>query len=485
MFLLGLELREFVKKRDECDCEIAHGPQNSPRDASHSGDAARAPSPRGDAHLQMKFVPLQFVLYAAPLLAVFGVYFLRRARAQARHAEQLHESREAGLTEPVSLHPVVDPNRCIGSGSCESACPEHAIGVIGGKAQLVNPSACIGHGACAASCPMEAIQLVFGTERRGIDIPYVKPNFETNVPGIFIAGELGGMGLIRKAVEQGRQAIGTIKGRTGGGAALDAVIVGAGPAGIAAGLGAIQHKLNYVVLEQEDSLGGAVYHYPRNKIAMTAPVQLPLIGKMKFDAVSKEALLEFWQAVVRKSGLKVRFNERMESIERGEGRFVVKTTRGRYDARSVLLAVGRRGTPRKLGVPGEELPKVVYRLIDAEQYRGKRVLVVGGGDSALEAALALAREPRTKVALSYRGEAFGRVKPKNRERLEAAAAGKRLQVLLGSALERIDAVEVVLRVGGRALRMPNDAVIVCAGGVLPVDLLKKVGIEFETKRGTA
>ncbi len=432
----------------------------------------------------MKFISQELLLYLGPLLAVFGVYFFRRARAHAQHKEQLQEAVEAGLTEPVSLHPVIDPNRCIGSSSCVSACPESAIGVIHGKAQLVNPSACIGHGACAASCPLEAIKLVFGTERRGIDIPYVKPNFETNVPGIFIAGELGGMGLIRKAAEQGRQAIGSIKGLARGSKDYDAVIVGAGPAGIAAGLGAIQHKLKYVLLEQEDSLGGTVYHYPRNKVAMTAPVQLPLVGKMKFNEVSKETLLEFWQGVVRRTGLKVRFNERMEAIERAGGGFVVKTTRGAYNARAVLLAVGRRGSPRKLGVPGEELPKVVYRLVDAEQYRGQRVLVVGGGDSALEAALALAEQPGTKAALSYRGAAFDRVKPKNRERLDAAAAAKRIQVLLGSTVERIGAREAVLKVAGKSVSLPNDAVIVCAGGVLPIDLLRKAGIDFETKRGT-
>ena len=433
--------------------------------------------------MQMVMDAPALLLYAVPLLLVFGVYFLRRARRHAQSADQLQEAVESGLGEPVSLHPVIDPNRCIGSSSCVSACPESAIGVIHGKAQLVNPSACIGHGACAASCPFDAIKLVFGTERRGIDIPSVKPNFETNVPGIFIAGELGGMGLIRKAVEQGRQAIGSIKGLARGGRDYDAVIVGAGPAGIAAGLGAIQHKLKYVVLEQEESLGGTVYHYPRNKVAMTAPVQLPLIGKMKFNEVSKEALLDFWQGVVRKTGLKVRFNERMEAIERAGGGFVVKTTRGAYNARAVLLAVGRRGTPRKLEVPGEELPKVVYRLVDAEQYRGQRVLVVGGGDSALEAALALAEQPGTKVALSYRGDAFNRVKPKNRERLEAA--GKRIQVLLGSTVERIGAREVALRLGERSMSLPNDAVVVSAGGVLPTDLLKAIGIEFETKRGTA
>jgi thioredoxin reductase/NAD-dependent dihydropyrimidine dehydrogenase PreA subunit len=425
------------------------------------------------------------LLYAAPLLLVFGVYFLRRARRQARNVDQLQESVESGLVEPVSLHPVFDPNRCIGSSACVTACPESAIGIIHGKAQLVNPSSCIGHGACAASCPFDAIKLVFGTERRGIDIPNVKPNFETNVAGIFIAGELGGMGLIRKAVEQGRQAITTIKGMAGGGADLDAVIVGAGPAGIAAGLGAIQHKLKYVVLEQEESLGGTVYHYPRNKVAMTAPVQLPLFGKMNFNEVSKEALLEFWQGVVRKAGLKIRFNERMESIERSRGRFMVKTARGTYAARAVLLAVGRRGTPRKLGVPGEEQAKVVYRLVDARQYRKRRVLVVGGGDSALEAALALSEQPGTKVTLSYRGAVFDRVKPKNRQRLDAASAGRRLQVVMGSTIDRIGAVDVALRQGSRSMNIPNEAVIVCAGGVLPFDLLKRIGIEFATKHGTA
>ncbi|HSC94245.1 MAG TPA: NAD(P)-binding domain-containing protein [Burkholderiales bacterium] len=425
------------------------------------------------------------LLYAIPLLVVFGFYFRRRARVRSQHAEQLREAVATGLTEPVSLHPVVDPRRCIGSGACAKACPESAIGVVGGKAQLVNPAVCIGHGACAASCPMEAITLVFGTERRGIDIPYVKPNFETNVPGIFIAGELGGMGLIRKAAEQGRQAIATIKGRAAGGPDLDAIIVGAGPAGIAAGLGAIQHKLKYVLLEQEESLGGTVYHYPRNKVAMTAPVQLPLVGKMKFNEVTKEALLAFWQGVVRKTGLKIRFNEHMDVIERSDRGFLVKTTRGSYSARAVLLAVGRRGTPRKLGVPGEEQPKVVYRLIDEEQYRNRRVLVVGGGDSAVEAAIALAQQPGTNVTLSYRGDVIDRIKPKNRERLDAASAGGRLKILLGSTIDRIGAVDVALRQGDRALSIPNDAVIVCAGGVLPFDLLKRIGIAFETKRGTA
>jgi thioredoxin reductase (NADPH) len=434
----------------------------------------------------MDFPFLNLVLYLAPLAMVFYLYFHRRRRRDEKHAQALQVSRETGMSEPVSLHPVFDPLRCIGSSSCVKACPENALGLIDGKAQLVNPSVCIGHGACVASCPFDAIKLVFGTEKRGVDIPLVKPNFETNIPGLFIAGELGGMGLVRKAVEQGRQAMSAIRDtlKGNGNTDFDVLIVGAGPAGIAAGLGAIQHKLRYRIVEQEDSLGGTVYHYPRNKIIMTAPVQLPIVGKVRMSEISKEALLEFWDGIVGKTGLKISFRERMESIQPNGKNFQIKTSGGEYSARAVLLAIGRRGTPRKLDVPGEELPKVVYRLIDAEQYRGQRVLVVGGGDSALEAALAIADEAGTEVTLSYRGDAFGRVKAKNRQRLDEAQEQGRIRVLLKSNVLRIEPAEVRLELESGQATLPNDAVIISAGGVLPIDLLKKVGIQFETKHGT-
>lgn len=422
--------------------------------------------------------------YLALAVGAIAIYLRRRKRAEQAHADTLAQASAAGLLEPPSLHPVIDAARCVGSGACVTACPEEALGIVGGKALLANPSICIGHGACFAACPVGAITLVFGTERRGIDIPYVKPDFESNVPGLYIAGELGGMGLIRKAAEQGSQAVASVARRRSGRSALDVVIVGAGPAGIAAGLAAIEHGLRYRLIEQEADLGGSVYHYPRNKVAMTAPVKLPVVGRMRFTEVSKEKLLTFWQDVVARAGLEVGFGERMEGLARVADHFVLRTTRGSYETDAVVLAIGRRGSPRKLEVPGEESAKVVYRLVDAEQYAGRNVLVVGGGDSAVEAALACAEAGAT-VHLSYRGEAFNRLKPANRARLEQATARRRVVVALGSNVRAIHADRVELEGAQGARTLPNDAVIVCAGGVLPTELLRSAGIAFETKHGQA
>lgn len=425
-----------------------------------------------------------FLPYIAIALLIVTLYIVHQRRRDHTNATAHADAVAQGLSEPPSLHPVVSAERCIGSGGCVHACPEDALGIVKGKAVLVNAAHCIGHGACRAACPVDAITLVFGTEKRGIDIPAVSPDFESNVPGLFIAGELGGMGLIRKAAEQGRQAIETIRKRQTAAADLDVMIVGAGPAGISAGLNAMHHKLRYRLIEQEDSLGGAVYHYPRNKIAMTAPVQLALVGKVRMGEIQKEKLLEFWHGVVKKTGLKMHFRERMENVEKQGDTFVVTTSRGSYKARSVLLAIGRRGTPRKLGVPGEEQAKVVYRLIDAEQYRGQSVLVVGGGDSALEAAIALSEQPGTTVTLSYRSAAFARVKEKNRQRLKEQGDAGRLEVLLNSQVVQIDKATVSMKTEAGPRELPNQAVIVCAGGELPTPLLQRVGVKFETKFGT-
>jgi thioredoxin reductase/ferredoxin len=430
-------------------------------------------------------------VYGLPLLLIVGWYLRRTFRHERQATAVQFEARTAGLVEPASLHPVIDPLRCLGCGSCVRACPEqpehHVLGIIDGKAHLIGPSECIGHGACKAACPVNAISLVFGTQTRGVDLPLVDANFQSNVPGLYIAGELGGMGLIRNALTQGRQAIEAIArtGRKAPGKRLDVLIVGSGPAGMAAALTAKSLNLTYRCIEQE-SLGGCVFKYPRGKLVMTAPVELPLVGKLHFHQTSKESLLKVWTDMVTTHQLRIQCNERVEGIERdGEDGFIVRSSKAAYRASTVLLAIGRRGTPRKLAVPGEELPKVVYRLIDPDQYIGQEVLVVGGGDSALEAAASIAELAGTRVTLSYRGDAFGRAKPKNRQRVAQAADRGSLRLLLSSQVRNIHPDLVVLDHNGQALEIANEAVIVSAGGVLPNEFLSKVGIHVETKYGTA
>jgi len=428
---------------------------------------------------------LTYLIYGLPCAALLWWGIGRRRRLERRSREaQAH----GGAAEPASLHPVIDPARCIGCGSCLKACPEQAhhtvLGIVDGRAVLVSPGDCIGHGACRQACPVNAITLVFGSERRGVDIPQVSPDFESTVPGLFIAGELGGMGLIRNALEQGRQAVEAIARRgPAGNGRLDLVIVGAGPAGFAATLTAKAKNLRSITLEQE-SLGGAVFQYPRGKLVMTAPAIVPLLGKVNFRQTSKEALLQFWQNAERTTGVKINYRERVEDITRSGDGFTVRTTRGSYEARSVLLAIGRRGTPRKLGVPGEELPKVVYRLIDPEQYSGRQVLVVGGGDSALEAAASIA-EAGGGVVLSYRGAEFDRAKSRNRERIGQAERSGGVQLVMKSNVKCIEAGSVALERDGELLELRNDAVIVSAGGVLPSEFLRRIGISVETKYGVA
>jgi thioredoxin reductase (NADPH) len=432
-----------------------------------------------------------WLVYGAPIIA-FSAFYLSRRKKHENSARAIRdEAIEAGLIEPASLHPVIDPASCIGCGTCVNACPEHTVlGIIDGKAELVSPTNCIGHGACAEACPVGAIDLVFGTEKRGVDIPLVSPQFETDVAGIFIAGELGGMGLIRNAITQGCQAmdgvinrLATLRKESVPTGVIDVVIVGAGPAGFAASLAAKEKGLSFVTLEQE-TFGGTVAHYPRGKIVMTAPVTLPIVGKVRLTETTKEELMSFWQDIRTRTGLEVQYSERVTAVGRGKGYFEVATEKNVYNARTVLLAIGRRGTPRKLGVAGENLSKVVYRLIDPAQYRGLAVLVVGGGDSALEAALSIVEEADTTVSISYRGEAFSRAKAKNRERLRTAQVSGLLKVYFNSEVSAIGEDEVSLDQGGNPIFLRNDAIIVCAGGILPTGFLKESGVGVETKYGT-
>jgi thioredoxin reductase (NADPH) len=422
-------------------------------------------------------------LWGLALAAVWAALGLGR---MVKERVALNRLRDADGGEPVSLHPVIDPARCVGCSACTNACPEgKIIAMIGGKAQLIDPVSCIGHGACKTACPVGAIELVFGTARRGVDIPVVTPAFQSTVPGVFIAGELGGMGLIANAVEQGRQAIEQIARLDGlkRRDRYDVVIVGAGPAGIAASLAAKEKGLTALTLEQ-NSLGGTVAHYPRGKIAMTRPAQLPLYGRVKFRRVRKERLLTLWNDVVRKTGVVIHDGVRVDRIARDGDGFMVETPEARFATRAVLLATGRRGAPRKLGVAGEDLSKVVYALDEPQRYRGKHVLVVGGGDSALEAVAALARVPVQSLTLAVRTREVSRARPAARQKLDDVISAGRVSVLYASEVAGIDAAQVTLRQAGKDVRLVNDAVIVCAGGVLPTALLSDIGVAVETRYGT-
>jgi thioredoxin reductase/NAD-dependent dihydropyrimidine dehydrogenase PreA subunit len=435
---------------------------------------------------------VSILIYGTPFGLILWLYVRRRHAHHRESVEVKHENVEAGLVHSASLHPLIDPRICIGCGACVAACPEmpghQVLGLVRRKAELIGPTECIGHGACKTACPVGAISLVFGSSERGVDIPNVDPDFQTNVRGIYIAGELGGMGLIKNAIEQGKQAMASIVKRSANvrsKADTQVAIIGAGPTGIAASLTAMQAGMSYCTIEQ-DSLGGTVASFPKRKLVMTAPVELPLVGKVKFSETTKEELVEFWRKVEEKTGLQVSYGEYVQSVRAcAEDMFEIVTSRRTLTANSVLLAIGRRGTPRKLGVPGEELSKVTYKLIDPEQYTGLHVLIVGGGDSALESAITISEEPGTTVTLSYRSAAFGRAKKKNRERLQDAQDKGRLTVLLESNVATIadDSVEIDHK--GKIIRIPNDAVIVNAGGILPTGFLREVGIEIETKFGTA
>ena len=421
------------------------------------------------------------------LLCIITVYFYltRKKKKSIEVKKKVSLAKEEGLFEPVSLHPYIDLKTCIGSAACVSDCPEKDIlGIVDGKATVINTSNCVGHGACFHSCPVEAISLRIGTETRGVDLPHVNEQFETNSKGIYIAGELGGMGLIKNSVEQGQQAIESMvkSKKPTKENVLDVIIIGAGPAGISASLAAKKNSLSCVTLEQ-DSLGGTVYTFPRAKIVMTSPMNLPLYGKAKLYDTSKDELLQLWKKVISEQNLNIEENTKVESITPlKDSTFKLLTNTGKeYISNNVLIAIGRRGTPRKLGIPGEESQKVAYRLLEPERIINKKVLVVGGGDSAIETILLL--KDNNEAILSYRKDKFSRLKPKNKERINEAVKDGTVQVIFDSNLLSINDKSVLIKTeeNEEGDHLENDLVYIFAGGELPTAFLQKAGIKI-TKR---
>lgn len=433
-------------------------------------------------------IELVAVVVIALGVAVSMAAYVYLREARERHDERrLAEAHATGRGTPQSLHPVIDPDVCIGSLACVKACPEGDIlGIVGGAGTLIHGANCIGHGRCAAECPVDAIRLVFGTSERGVDLPEVDAVFESSRAGIHIVGELGGMGLIKNAMTQGVQAgrhLATLLSAQP--SPHPVIIVGAGPAGLATGLALAERRVPFRILDQQ-SVGGTVANYPRQKLVMTERVDLPLVGKFGKRRMSKEDLLAAFERVIAKTDLPLTTGVKVTGIRGADGQFVVQTSEGEVPASKVVLAVGRRGTPRKLGVPGEDAPHVTYRLIDPEQYQGSAVLVVGGGDSALEAAIQLAEAGDVRVSISYRGPDFVRCRSDNREKIAALIDSGRVRALLATEAVEINPRETTLKAkDGSLVSCPADYVIVQAGGELPLEFLKAAGIEVRRYFGEA
>ncbi len=411
-------------------------------------------------------------------------YFLKFRRQQKQGAAQQAESIRLGADRPVAQYPQIDQLRCIGCGACVAACPEGGVlGVVNGKATIINGLKCVGHGLCAEACPVEGIRIGLGDIRQRDDIPAMNEYNETNISGIYIAGELGGLALIRNAISQGRQVVEAItaqalgKNGNGGKSETDIIIVGAGPAGLSATLTAIKNNLSYLLIDQQN-IGGTILQYPRKKLIMTRPVEIPLYGWLNHPEYSKEELLDVWQEVQKKFQIQVRSGEKLEQIFKENGHFQVQTTKGTYQGRYIVLALGRRGTPRKLNVPGEDQAKVMYKLMDAGTYQNEHLLVVGGGDSAIEAAVGLARQTGNTVTISYRKDKFFRIKRRNEEHLAEMIQNGKIHVLLNSSVLAINKDSVRIQQTGMDKEIPNNYVFIFAGGEPPFELLKKIGIRF-------
>lgn len=441
----------------------------------------------------MSDLTLLVLIGAVLALAAVGPAIARRRRVERKARETAAKAQTYGLHEPLSLHPVVDLAKCLGCGACTRACPEgDVLALVGGQAQAVAPARCVGHGLCQRSCPTDAITLVFGTDTRGVDLPHLQGDYQTNVPGLYIVGELGGMGLVRNAFEQGRQAAEGILKATArepapAAGVLDVLVVGAGPAGLSAAVALARAGRRFAVVEKEDSAGGTVRHYPRRKLVLTQPFDIPGWGRLSSQTLTKEELMDLFERLARETGVAERIEPGHTIIsvtpQPGGGFEVASREGGTWRARRVILAIGRRGVPRKLGVPGEAQPHVAYGLAEPEAYAGRRVLVVGGGDSAVEAAMMLGDQPGTEVRLSYRGERLTRVKAANAERFAAAARDGRVRPLWNTTVAAIASDRARLEGPGGPAEVPAEDVFVFAGGELPTPFLRACGVEMDTKFG--
>lgn len=418
--------------------------------------------------------------------------FIARKRARKDHKKTAIPSQERKRL------PVIDTSTCLGCYACVDACPYGVLEVERYVAVVARPDACCGLVLCEQSCPNGS--LIVAEEGTLLERPRIDASLEsTEVPGLFLAGDVTGTPLIKNAIAQGTRAADAVnKGLSSRPAkrdgAHDVCIVGAGPAGISAGLRLRELGVDAIVLEQ-GSVAQSVQNFPRGKLVFDQPLELPVEGKLWLKESSKEELLLHWMRIVRKQGLKVREQVRMSGVtRRPDGLFVVQGVEEEAQpievlARSVILAIGQRGSPRRLAapIPPEIEPMVHYHLADARSLSGRRIIVAGLGDSAMEAAIALAHQPKTSVTIVARGATYARGQPRNIAELERLRKAKRLDIRFGVEIAEVHAGWLLTRPVAanvppnvaRSEQLAFDNLLVLIGSIPPWDTLRRAGISAQ------
>jgi putative YpdA family bacillithiol system oxidoreductase len=404
--------------------------------------------------------------------------------ARKRHHGMIAPAQVVGPR--ILVHDIND-DRCTGCDACVAVCPTNVLDLVSNKSRVLRFQDCIQCEACMFACPTEALVMFpEGAVPPPLKVPEIDENFQTAVPGQYLIGEVAGKPLVKNAANLGRVVVehmlqtGMRPGALGGGQNIvDVAIVGSGPGGLSAALSCIQKGLSYVVLEKEQEIASTISRYPKGKLVMAEPYDSVNLSLLPVFDSSKEQLIPIWKELLERVRLRVNQGESVETVtKQGDGTFEIRSTVASYRAQRVVLSIGTRGKPRTLQVPGENLPKIFSLLEDPDMWQAKNVLVVGGGDSAVEAALALS-DSGAKVTVSYRGKGFNRAAPKNKQTIENYAAEGRIKVKLGSQVLQFDHESVTLALAdGSQKRYPNDGAFVLIGADPPVQWLEKMGVRF-------